>query len=139
MRALFLLLVLAGCGSGGQDQPANHGYGFAYDVQGASGLKLRTSPLAPNGLADPAFYEASFAKTEACSGLSAPPPFIIISVLDNYNGLYYSNPSLIVINPNILVDTIHDGTETHEMIHYLLDVNTGDPDQNHASPLFMKC
>jgi hypothetical protein len=27
----------------------------------------------------------------------------------------------------------------HEMVHYLLYVNTGDPDTNHKSPLFQTC
>lgn len=126
MRYLFVILLLAGCGSGDESGVSadNHGYGFQFDVQ--DGLKLR-------GSTDVAFYQDAFAKTQKCTGLSAPPPFVIVDKLAGNAGEYFSDPSL------ILVDVDHTYAVKHEMVHYLLDVNTGDSDGTHASHFFADC
>ena len=139
MRAILLVVFLAGCGSSGEDSPDNHGYGFAYDAQGASGLKLRYTPVLQPGdqYTDAAWYETEFENVKQCTGISAPPPpFVIVlpeGALVNHIGYHYSDPSLIVVtNFYVLV------AFRHEAIHYLLGY-TGDSDPNHVSPLFTKC
>ena len=137
-RALLILLLLGGCGGGGEGpaQDTNHGYGFQYDVQGVTGLKLRYSGAPPNlaFMQDTTYYETAFSQVEACSGLQAPAPFIILlKELDN-DGYYWSKPSLILLKTSPYPSIIK-----HEMIHYLLDVNTGDLDPTHKSHLFTDC
>lgn len=122
---ITLMLLLVSCG-GGDEGSNNHGYGFQYDVQGASGLKLR-------GESDPSLYEKHFAEVEACTGLSATPPFVIVQKLESLDGQYLSGPSLVLIDPSIVL------VDKHEFIHYLLDVNTGDLDPNHKSDFFRIC
>ena len=135
--ALIVLLVLAGCG-GSSDDANNHGYGYEIDVTSNSGLRLRYSPTlkADDPYADITFYEIVFARVQACTGISAPAPFVIIvrnGDLGTDQARYYSDPPLIVVSSPMSV------TFAHECIHYLLDYSTGDPDSNHGSLLFKKC
>ena len=55
-------------------------------------------------------------------------PFVIVVQPDTLpkleTGLYYSGPPLIVLES----DTAFE----HEVVHYLLDYATGNPDKNHA-------
>jgi hypothetical protein len=135
-----LLLLLTGCGSG--SEPANHdnhGYGEAYDVAGATGLRLRYTPVLKSGevFADPALFEDLYSQVEACTGISAPPPFIILVPHDSLNhydpsfiGVYLSRPSLILLYGDAY------NVPRHEFIHYLLDMHTGNLDPTHKSPFF---
>lgn len=132
MRVLFIVLFLAGCGSGDEGNN-NHGYGFQYDVQGAAGMKLRGGP-------DAGFLENLYAETEACTGLSAPDPFVIVVTpgsLDapeapNTVGIYWNDP------PLVLLDISQSNPAKHEFIHYLMDVVQHVQDPNHTGPLW-KC
>lgn len=145
MRVLFIVLLLAGCGSGGSSDDNNHGYGFQSDLQGASGLKLRYSSALVatdpdfQALSTLPYYEDAWTKTQACTGMTAPAPFVILvtngDLGDDIGGRYFSNPSLIVLDA-------HAFAVRHEMVHYLLDVNTGDPDRapdHNDHPLFKSC
>ena len=136
MRVILLaLLFLAGCG-GSDYEPAtdNHGHGYQFDAQGASGLKLRYTPVfdASHPFSDVAFYERVFEDMQRCAGLSAPAPFVIVIAQRTPAGIYYSDPPLVTIDENVL-------SLRHEIIHYLLDYATGDIDAAHGSPLFAKC
>ena len=133
----ILLALLTGCGNYQPDESLqsqdNHGYGWEFDVQGESGLKLRYSPWLPGGpLADVTRYERDFAFVESCTGISAPAPFVIIGKIP---GFFYEDPSLIVIDEYGLDTRAY----THEIVHYLLKVSTGSPDPEHQSPFFETC
>lgn len=140
MRTLLVLLFLAGCGSG--EDSNNHGYGFQADLEGRSGLKLRYSAGVTEAdpdfqaLSTPTYYETAWSETQACTGLSAPAPFVILvkngDLGSDIAGRYFSNPSLIVLDA-------HAYAVRHEMVHYLLDVNTGNPDAGHQSHFFGDC
>jgi hypothetical protein len=135
-----LLLLLTGCGSGSaQDNNDNHGYGETFDVAGATGMRLRYTPVLGPGdvFADPKLFEGLYSEVEACTGISAPPPFIIVVAHDSLNhydpsfiGVYLSRPSLILLYGDAYT------VPRHEFIHYLLDMHTGDLDSTHKSPLF---
>jgi hypothetical protein len=141
--AAAILLALAGCGDVGDGSYSaaendNHGYGWNFDVVGATGLRLRYTPVFAAGdqVADPAFYEKGFAEVQRCTGLSAPAPSVIIvarGTLEfddgHFGGLYYNKPSLIALDESIVL-------YRHEMIHYLLDYVTGDLDPKHTSDIF---
>lgn len=152
-RAVLLLLAaLAGCGVEKIDD--NHGYGWQYDAQGASGWLLRYTPsvVAGDPLSDVHQYDAAFAAVETCTGISAPaPPFVIVLSQGSLGtdsgggvvlGRYFRNPVLIVtaqtdqvvIDPSIPLIPFR-----HETIHYLLDYSTGDWDIDHRSTLFSLC
>jgi hypothetical protein len=144
LRIAPLLLVLAGCGGGGADDD-NHGYGFEYDVQGVTGLRLRHSPaVTPGGtvaavISEPTLYETAFAEVQACTGLSAPAPFVIlVNELGGNTGFYLSNPSLILVDVRY-IGPFDTRALKHEMVHYLLDHSTGHLDPNHDSPAFELC
>lgn len=138
MRYLFVILLLAGCGKADSN---NHGYGYEYDVQGATGLKLRSSALDPadpdfQALSTPPYYENAWSKTQECTALSATAPFVILvkvgALGSDKAGLYLPDPSLILLD-------VHAYGVRHEMVHYLLDVNTGDLDPDHKSHFFADC
>jgi len=142
-------LVLTACGGAPDEEepndPAedNHGFGYQFDAQGPRGLKLRYEPrfAAGDALADPAGYERAFDEVQRCMGLTGPvPPFVIIEPSGTLpptppeaivNGLYYSNP------PLIRLDEIE--AFRHEAVHYLLELNTGDPDGPHRDERFTRC
>lgn len=132
MRRLLILLLLAGCGGGPDD---NHGYGFAYDVQGASGLRLRFNPAEPVDQRTPVeIFENTYMEVQKCAGLTAPAPMVIVVPEGTFGysgGHYYSDPPLVVVTALFMFK--------HEVIHYLLDHNTGNLDPDHLSPLFTKC
>lgn len=148
---LFLVLLVAACGGGkAPDAEDNHGYGHHFDVLGASGMKLRFTPTfaAVNPLANISRYETAFQEVQACMGVTAPPPFLVIvpegalgsapdprsegHPLRMIGGRYFSKPPLIVIDENA-------SQYRHEAVHYLREVATGDPDENHTSDLFARC
>lgn len=145
MKIILLLIttLLAACGGGGERQnepPNNHGYGFHFDVQGASGLRLRYTPTlnASNAQASAAFYEDVFLNVMRCTGISVEmPPFVIIVPVGSLDGvtkrsgLYFSNPPLIVVESAVAFE--------HEAIHYLREKLNGDPDGAHTSPMFGNC
>jgi len=143
ITAVLTILLLVGCG-GSNDESSpqadnNHGYGYEYDVAGATGLRLRYTPTLKAGdyYADIAFYESEFERVQDCTGISAQAPFVIVvkpEQLPAHFGYYYSDPSLIVIHDIVALVAFR-----HEAIHYLLDVSTGDLDPEHLSPLFSKC
>lgn len=133
MRLLAIIAaLLAGCGSGGDGNSNNHGYGWEYDVQGASGLKVRYHPEAQQTPVQ--MFETAYNEVQQCTGLTAPPPFVIFvgnDALPGVRGLYYWSPPLIVIKTWFIFK--------YEAVHYLLDHNTGNPDPAHNSELFAKC
>lgn len=123
LRAILLVLVLAGCGTDHDNfSRDNHGYGWEYAVQGQSGLRLRYEGPAQNI----AVYELLFEDFKKCSGFDAPAPFVI--VLPGFNSRYYRNPSLIVIGY-----LVHF---RHELGHHALDHTFGNPDANHSNGIF---
>jgi len=138
---LFLgaaLILLVGCG-GSSDETNNHGYGYGYDVESANGLRLRYTPTLETShyYADIAFYDSEFERVQACTGITAPAPFVIVvkpDQLPGYSGYYRSNPPLIIVVDFVVLAVFH-----HEAIHYLLDYSTGNLDKDHASPLFRLC
>jgi len=134
----LLVLLLSGCG-GSEVTNNNHGYGDYYDVRGDSGLALRYSPTFDQNdpLARVSRYETEFNEVMACTGITAPPPMVIVKPngsLRPYDGYYYPDPDLIVVEPGTLTVTFK-----HELVHYLLDRSTGDLDPHHKSYLFLKC
>jgi hypothetical protein len=134
VRALLLLIVLSGCGGGSTDEPENHGYGWQFDAVSSGGLRLRKTNATED---DANEYERLSKWSENCVGADAPPPFVIVvpkgSLLPSATGRYFSNPPLIVIDESVST------SYGHELVHYLLDQSTGDPDISHASALFLKC
>lgn len=139
--ALLTILLMVGCGGSSSDEaPDNHGYGLEFNSQGTTGMLLRHTPgFATSNpfLIDVTFWETRWAHVQACTGMSAPAPFIIIvpvgTLPQGTRGQYFSDPPLIVIDEK---DWFVD---KHEEIHYLLSYTTGDPDPNHLSPFFGAC
>ena len=137
-HAFLLGLFVAGCG-GGDVEPDNHGYGFSgFSVQSADGIQIRyeidQAIVSASGIG-PAFFDQAFEATVACTGITAsPPPRVIVrsDKADTLCGRYFSAPPLIVLAG-------HPLCFRHEVVHYLLEQSTGDPDSAHGSPLFTRC
>ncbi|MBN4054552.1 hypothetical protein JYT87_02465 [Nitrospira defluvii] len=87
------------------------------------------------------FLKQAFSEAKGCSGLEQgafedvsvvfmPPTFPCKHYAGGCSGEYMS--------PNFLkVGSLF--VWKHEVLHYLLDLNTGDPDPGHLSPLFKDC
>jgi hypothetical protein len=134
VRVLLLLIVLSGCGGGSTDEPENHGYGWEFDTTSALGQKVRLSNV---GVGDGQLFDDLFQRALSCTGIQAPPPPYVVFVkageLSPHTGFYYPNP------PLILLDERDAFAYSHEVIHYLLDVSTGNLDPEHKSRLFATC
>ncbi|MFQ5935403.1 MAG: hypothetical protein ACE5LB_03230 [Acidiferrobacterales bacterium] len=151
MERLFALvaicLVAVGCDSEGDSDAAatNHGFGWHFEAQAANGLALRHEP----GVVEPvdiAVLADIYEQTQACTGISAPAPFVIVvpERVDATghpggpaNGLFFYQPPLILITQGW---TWTDAAR-HEFVHYLL-AWSGFPLQNnsaHDSPFFTDC
>jgi len=87
------------------------------------------------------FLKQAFIETKACSTLEQgtfedvsivfmPPTFPCKHYAGGCSGEFVSPNFLKVGSPYVW---------KHEVIHYLLDLNTGDPDSAHTSPLFKDC
>src|SRR5678815_555048 len=131
MRKLLgvMLIALSGCG-GDSGIPDNHGFGFAYDSVGTQGLHLRKTGAT---VEDANALEARARTVGICANITAPPPPYVImvpqgSIGNGLVGFYESSP------PLILLET--DAVFEHEVLHYLLDLSTGNPDPEHKSPLW---
>jgi hypothetical protein len=135
------LAALTACGSPvGQD---NHGYGYQYDVAGASGLRVRYDGYPAPTLAQ---IEALYTETEACTGIQATGPLVIF-VHDTFGdaevyGQAFLDTGTILISSLLDPDPqLSFWTYKHEFIHYLLHQAGFPIDQNaaHQSPLFADC
>src|SRR5436190_15670136 len=133
-RAFMLGLFVAGCG-GEEDEQDNHGYGYSgFSVQSPVGIKIRyeidEQIVSASGIG-PAFFDRAFEATVACTGITAsPPPYVIVrsDKADTICGRYFRAPPLIVLAG-------HPLCFPHEVVHYLLEQSTGDPDTAHGSAL----
>ncbi|MFQ5542860.1 MAG: hypothetical protein ACE5FY_00750 [Nitrospiria bacterium] len=115
----FLMLTLAGCGE--------------MVSAGPSGVFVDSSTEA--------FLEKSFEETKDCTELKEGK-FKDVSVIFMPSTFpckhYKGGCSGEYVNPNLLkVGTLF--VWRHEVIHYLLDLNTGDPDAAHKSTFFKTC
>lgn len=134
---MLIGLAVAACGGMSSEDANNHGFGWQFDVQGPTGLKVRYDPAElKQGFPQTPIhiFENQYNGMQKCAGLYAPPPFVIFVTeesLPNNGGWYYSSPPLITIKGLFVFN--------HEVLHYLLDMNTGDLDPNHLSPLWQKC
>jgi hypothetical protein len=119
---LAILSALLGCGS--QTQAAS---------SSPQGVFIDSKTIS--------FFQAQFDEVKACSQFSKgsfsdlsiimmPPSFPCPYYSSGCSG-EYATPNLIKIG--------QFGSWKHEVTHYLLEVNTGDPDTNHNSSLFQTC
>jgi hypothetical protein len=146
---LALLLALGGCGGGGGAEPEPlpcHGYGCGYDVQGPDGMRLRYAPVVEpsDPRANVVFLEQLYQMVEACAGIQAPAPLVVVekqgtlvSPLDGlpHAGLFYADPDVVLIDDSAW----SYWSLKHETVHYLLYHALGNSDPNHTSSLFATC
>jgi hypothetical protein len=140
-----LCALVTGCGTDNETQPDNHGFGWHFEVQAANGLVLRNEP----GVVEPvsvAVIADIYDQTRACTGLSAPGPFVIVvpGPVDEtgraggeFLGLTFYQPPLILIAQG----PIWVQVAQHEFVHYLLDQAAFPRERNdaHDSAFFVDC
>lgn len=135
----FIFLFLAGCGS--EDGRDNHGYGWHYDVQGETGLRVRYQPGQPSpGLPD---IEQIYTAVMSCTGIHATGPLVIfIGLLEGYRGFTYYDTGTIIISTEINTREYEMiSILKHEFIHHLLHQSgfSETANTNHQSNLFIDC
>lgn len=163
MRSLCCLAALALLASCGQDPAANnHGYGWAYNAIGTTGLRVQYRlTSAPNDFPSPnesvIWFESHYAHVSACMGMVADPPMVVLTepgtILDangtKLGGMYNYDPPLIVVQPAWRFDGLPPDPEwllpsmnfRHEVCHHLLD-QSGFPrelNNSHRSACFTTC
>jgi hypothetical protein len=123
-KAMLLASILLGAAGGCAEAPADAAHG---------GLTIDPTTEA--------YLRDVFVATQDCAGIHAgsfeelavvmmPPAFPCQYYASGCNGEF--------IQPNIIRVGV-PGAWPHEIIHYLLDKSTGDPDPNHTNPLFADC
>lgn len=129
MNRILLCLLLVGCGT--QESP-NHGFGYSYDEQGKTGIRVRylddTSPHL-------AFVEQMYRETMTCAGIDAPGPLVIFvppgSIKDadniNVNGKTYLDTGTIILDNDACINGVlckilafQGHVMKHEDVHWLL-------------------
>lgn len=140
-----MAIALTACGASGDNGKPNHGYGWDFDAQAESDLRVRW-----NGTQWPslAYIDELYSITAACVGETAPAPLVIFvdevpdgdSVID-VTGLAYLDTGTVVIQKH---DSIHAVTANlrHEFVHWLLHYSgalTVAQQSAHDSPLFLEC
>ena len=139
---LAACLLVSACHN---DRDDNHGFGFHFDEQAANGLRLRHQPdvIEPIRLAT---LVDIYDQTQACTGIAAPGPFVIVVAerVDAHGrpggpstGLIFYDPPLILIVQGFTWPP----SVRHEFVHYLLDrIGTSRASQTaHDSPFFVDC
>lgn len=138
-------LAIAGCGTDTESDSNNHGFGWEFEAQAANGLTLRNEP----DVVEPVTFAVLadiYGQTQACTGISAPGPFVIVVAepVDEFGqpggqslGLTFYDPPLVLITQG----ATWTGIAQHEFVHHLLNQAGFPRDRNHAhdSPLFTDC
>jgi hypothetical protein len=151
--ALLLLAALAGCGA--QTIDDNHGYGYAFDEQAASGLRVRYANANPPRIAT---LDSLYVGVAICMGVEVLPTGPLVILKDGLIASAGHDAMTLLDTGTILQDsqiTTFDwsdaaiefvvqaraSTLNHEMVHFLLK-ETGFPDDRnsaHDSPFFDSC
>lgn len=87
------------------------------------------------------FLQTKFDDAKTCSQLSKGSfsDLSIIMMPPSFPCSYYASGCSGEFDEPNLVKVGMFSSWKHEVVHYLLYVNTGDPDTNHTSPLFQTC
>lgn len=136
----LILLFLAGCGS--EEGRDNYGYGWHYDVQGASGLRVRYQ----KGQTEPSLadIEKLYSNTMSCTGINTTAPLIIFveSLGPHIRGTTYLDTGTMIIATAINdIASAMTAVIKHEFVHHLLH-QSGSPvreNRNHQSNFFLDC
>lgn len=149
MRSLYFLAaiaLLAACGS--NETADNHGYGWEFDEQAPSGLRVRYAGVTPR--IEMSYIDALYAEVSQCTGVPAHGnPLIVFVESDalvmngNYSaGVIFRDTGLILIDKKAAADYwyLFRSTARHELTHWLLNGVIGDEDhRNHTSVFFASC
>lgn len=151
--------MLVGCGQQEvyEQHNDNYGYGYHYDVVGASGLRLRYDPGLPDilkaELKTPAealpLFEQAWKEAGDCTGISSPAPLSIVVPLQTLfpkKGRAYYDSNTTLAEEFNGIDGVSgivwfSWNQKHEYVHLKLAAS-GFPDElnsSHDSPLFDLC
>ena len=138
-------VAVGGCAVDEQSDSNNHGFGWAYEAQATNGLTLRNEA----DVAEPVRFDVLadiYDQTEACTGISAPGPFVIVvsGPVDDQGRPDGQSPGLTFYDPPLVLiaqGSTWVGIAQHEFVHYLLDQSGFPRERNdaHDSPFFSDC
>lgn len=157
IKRLFVVVVislffLASCESDNN----NHGYGYHYTEITPLGIKIQYNENTLH--IDSSYIDDNYIYAQTCTGLYAPSPFVVVvdendQILTDsdltLNGIFYTDPSLIVVTDNdflgymyVRIDNFEKySTLNHEFLHYLIHENGYSSDFNgdHHNIFFVTC
>lgn len=140
-------ILLLGCGQATVSED-NYGYGWHYDVQSGSGLRVRYNGVNPQ--IDIIYIESLYVDVVNCVGTPAHgnPLLVFVDSSElgnngNYSpGLIYRDTGLILIDKDTATDYWNwfRSTAGHEFTHWLLNGVISDEEHRlHTSPIFSLC
>lgn len=147
IRTILLVVLLVGCGGSDSGASNNHGLGFEYDVQGASGIRVRFVDGSP----PIGFYNDIYDRVQQCVNHSAPGPLIVFvdevdsHVTDGHDpfaGIYLDNGTILIETKAIQNIEALKWAVAHESVHWVTHWNqllTIQQQSEHASSLFLSC
>ena len=146
-KILFILLCLAAVtGCGREAGSNNHGYGYHFDEQGTSGLRVRFDGNTKPTLAE---IESLYRQVEACTGIDTTGPLVIFSAVDMtgaqgepiWGKTYLDTGTVIGALRSNSTATSTTWALKHEFVHYLLHQSGFDytANLNHQSDFFLDC
>ncbi len=121
LALVAVCLAVAGCGADDNENASlkdNHGFGWHFEAQAANGVTLRNEPAVVEPVTIAVLADI-YDQTQACTGLNAPGPFIIVVAgpVDGPGGdtigrIYYQPPLILITAGWSWVDAAR-----HEFVH----------------------
>jgi len=142
---MLCLVVLIGCGNDSNqenDSGNNFGYGFHFDVQGSTGLKVRWENTSGLGLST---LEDIYIGIMSCAGATVTGPLLIfqpdIQERFGHVGVYFYNTNTVAIDSDQPLNSTGQEVLRHEYTHHVLKLSGADFNQNenHGHVAFTNC
>lgn len=134
-----MVAAVVSCGGGDVDEAAdNHGWGWHYDAQGETGIRLRNAQPERYSMAQ---YESDWVQVQSCMGIAVDEAPLVIQrqslpLGDDFGPLDYGgtylDTGLILHYAAEGMDTMDSKHARHEFVHYIR-MRQGAADAEHRT------